>query len=178
MTAVRAPDARAVAAAAESLERQLRPAVDQDWSVQAGDLIWTVRDVVDHLADVCGFYSLHLGAQSPDRLRVDVRPHPAASNAERLAVAAAATRLLTATIRAAPPRATGWHFGGPADATGFASLACNELLVHGWDIARGLGLPWETDDELCGRVLSRTFPAVPVSDIAWPALASANGRCP
>lgn len=132
-------DARSVIQAADSLVAQLRPAVDNDWSTRAGALTWSVREVIDHLVDVCGFNSIHLAARSPKRLPVDVRPHLAASNDQRLDTLAATARVLVSTDVVAEDGATGWHFTGPTDASGFAHLACNELLVHGWGRRPGPG---------------------------------------
>jgi hypothetical protein len=165
-----------VLAAADSLERQLRPTVDADWSQQAWHLTWAVWEVVDHLADVCGYYAIHLGAGSPDRLLVDVRPYLHASNDQRLDVVIATSRLLAAIIDSADHDTKGWHFDRPTDAEGFAGLACNELLVHGWDITESLDLSWEADETLCARVLDSTFPAVRTRNGSWPTLLSANGR--
>lgn len=161
---------------ADSLVRQLRPAAKRDWSDPAGKLSWTVRDVIDHLVDVAGFYSIHLAAGSAARLRVDVRPHPTATNDQRLDAVAASHRLLAVTIDAADARTTAWHLAGRTDATGFAGLACNELLVHGWDAAQGLRLPWHADEELCRQVLTQRFPAVTPHGSHWPTLLAANGR--
>ena len=171
-------DARSVVQAADSLVAQLRPAVDNDWSTRAGALTWSVREVIDHLVDVCGFYSIHLAARSPKRLPVDVRPHLAASNDQRLDTLAATARLLASTVVVAEDGATGWHFTGPTDASGFAHLACNELLVHGWDAAQGLALPWQVDEDLCERTLRRTFSAASDSPEPWLTLLSVNGRDP
>jgi len=107
-----APTAQDLLVAAGWVEQLLRPLVTAEWSVPAGELEWSVRQVVDHLVDVCGFYAIHLAAQSDRRLRVDVTPHPQAGNDERLDVLAATGRLLAVTISAADPTATGWHFMG------------------------------------------------------------------
>jgi hypothetical protein len=61
---------------------------------------------------MCGFYAIHLAANSARRLRVDVTPHPQVGNGERLDVLAAAGRLSAATIGTADPTATGWHVTG------------------------------------------------------------------
>ena len=91
---------------------------------------------------------------------------------------AATARLLASTVVVAEDGATGWHFTGPTDASGFANLACNELLVHGWDAAQGLALPWQVDEDLCERTLRRTFSAASDSPEPWLTLLSVNGRDP
>jgi hypothetical protein len=171
-----APTAQDVLVAAGWVEQLLRPLVTAEWSVPAGELEWSVRQVVDYLVDVCGFYAIHLAAQSDRRLRVDVTPHPQAGNDERLDVLAATGRLLAVTISAADPTATGWHFMGLTNASGFAGLACNELLVHGWDAARGLGIEFSGDDRVSARVLHRIYPEVEYGNTPWAALLAANGR--
>jgi hypothetical protein len=32
----------------------------RDWSARAGELTWTVAEVAAHVADLCGFYAIHL----------------------------------------------------------------------------------------------------------------------
>jgi len=63
-----------------------------------------------------------------------------------------------------------------ADPTGFAAMACDELLVHGRDIAEGWAQPFEPDRDLCARVLARLFPWAPRNTDPWDALRWANGR--
>jgi len=113
-----APAARDVLSEARWVEQLLRPLVIADWSVPAGELEWSVREVVDHLVDVCGFYAIHLAAQSASRLRVDVTTHAQAGNGERLDIVVAIIQLLDDTIGAAGPDAAGWHFSGLTDASG------------------------------------------------------------
>jgi hypothetical protein len=45
------------------------------------------------------------------------------------------------TVDAAGPDDRGCHSDGIADAAGFAAIGCAELLLHGTDVASGLGLP-------------------------------------
>src|SRR5262245_37532380 len=73
-----------------------------DWSARAGDLTWTVADVVAHLADVCGFYAVHLALPSRQRLRFDVRLHPAATPLEQVDTVEALGTHLAQVVRAAP----------------------------------------------------------------------------
>jgi|SRR6266508_2465524 len=67
----------------------------------------------------------------------------------------------------------------PADPEGFAGMGCVEALVHGHDIAQGLGLALDPPREVCTRVLARMFPHA-VADLAdldpWTALLWATGR--
>src|SRR6266508_3123041 len=58
----------------------------------------------------------------------------------------------------------------PADPEGFAGMGCVEALVHGHDIAQGLGLALAPPREVCTRVLARMFPRVPqfVATWRWP----------
>jgi hypothetical protein len=40
-----------------------------------------------------------------------------------------------------------------ADPSGFAAMACDELLIHSWDAAQGRAVPLSPDQRLAGRVL-------------------------
>lgn len=57
-------------------------------------------------------------------------------------------------------------------------MACDELLVHGDDAARGLGVSFSTDRRLAAGVLSRVFPwhALSPGEDPWEVLLWANGR--
>lgn len=65
-----------------------------------------------------------------------------------------------------------------ADASGFAALACDELLVHTADIAGTLGASFDPPREVCARVLARLFPWTPHDGDTWAALRWASGRVP
>lgn len=75
-----------------------------------------------------------------------------------------------------PATARGFHPFGTADPSGFAAMACDELLVHTDDAARGLGLAFEPDPTRCERTLRRLFPWAPDDVDPWTALRWANGR--
>ena len=57
-------------------------------------------------------------------------------------------------------------------------MACDELLVHGDDAARGLGVSFEPDRVLAAAVLDRLFPwhRLRPDDDPWRVLLWANGR--
>jgi hypothetical protein len=65
---------------------------------------------------------------------------------------------------------------GSPDPSGFAAMACDELLVHADDAARGLGLAFRPDADLAARVLARLFPWHIAGDDPWRTLLWANGR--
>jgi hypothetical protein len=66
-----------------------------------------------------------------------------------------------------------------ADAEGFAAMGCVETLLHGEDIAQGLGLTLDPPREVSTRVLARLFPDE-AGELAgvdpWDALRWATGR--
>lgn len=166
-------DVREAAAAFCAL---LVPNSAMDWSAPAGQLAWSVTEVVAHVADVCGFYAIHLGTHSRRRLRFDVTLHAGASVSDRVATITGLAEHLARVIAASPPDARAWHHHGLADPAGFAAMACDELLVHGSDIAEAWQQPFEPDLDLCGRVLVRLFPWAPAGVDPWKALRWANGR--
>lgn len=72
--------------------------------------------------------------------------------------------------------ARGFHMAGMADAEGFLGMACVEILVHGADAARGLGVDFTPPDDLCRRTASRLFPWAPSESPGWATLCWATGR--
>ena len=79
-------------------------------------------------------------------------------------------------ITTASPGTRAWHPYGTSDPEGFAAMGVVETLVHGHDVAQGLGLPWEPSADLCARVLNRLFPGAPADAHPWAALLWATGR--
>jgi hypothetical protein len=52
------------------------------------------------------------------------------------------------------------------------------VLVHGADLAAGLGVDFEPPAEVCEHVVRRLFPWAPADAPSWAALRWANGRAP
>jgi hypothetical protein len=154
----------------------LRPLVGQPWTERAGPLEWDVRSTVAHVADALGFYVVHLGARSPERLRFDLAAHAGAPNEAVLDVVEAAAETLAVVAEHATPDARGWHGQGMADRSGFVAMACSELLVHGDDALLGLGSRLDPPADLCGAVVSRLYPAATMDAPAWDRLLWATGR--
>ncbi|MEV6979517.1 maleylpyruvate isomerase N-terminal domain-containing protein [Kitasatospora sp. NPDC093806] len=120
---------------------------------------------------------------------VSVRPFPGGPNnfvfARRedgpeglLQVLAASGGLMVSIARTASPATRAFHPWGLADPAGFAAMSLVETLVHLHDVAEGLGLVWRPPADVCGRVLARLFPDVPLDPAAgpWPTLLWATGR--
>jgi uncharacterized protein (TIGR03083 family) len=167
-------------AAVSTTVTTLRPATDRDWSAPAGALEWDCWHTAEHLGDVLLSYAGQLVAQPTTRfVRFEVYADTDASAAEVLEFAEAGGRILAATVRTSSPQVRGWHPTGMADPEGFAGMGCVEALVHGHDIAQGLGLALEPPRQVCTRVLARLFPhaAADLADLdPWMALLWATGR--
>jgi hypothetical protein len=106
-----------------------------------------------------------------------------ATNAEVLELLVASGRLPSAWYeQPSRPTAASISSFGIADAEGTADIRCIELLVHGGDIAAGLGLRFEPPPDVCARTVARMFPdpeleSLSSRDIApWTKLRWATGR--
>ena len=93
---------------------------------------------------------------------------------EGLAAHDAAAALLAAVLREMPAEARGSH-GQPTDAEEFAAMHGDEVLVHGDDIVRGLGVACTPPPDLARHVRDRLFPWTPAGD-PWTTLLWCNGR--
>ncbi len=154
----------------------LGAAADADWTVAVPDLDWSVAQVVAHAAEGCLWYAIDLAARGDDLQSVEHRVTTKGSNADLVGTLQAYARVVAAVIDASPDSVRGFHPMGAADPSGFAAMACDELLIHTDDAARGLGLSFRPPDDLAVAVLRRLFPWVDVGDDAWEQLRWANGR--
>ncbi|HMH91838.1 MAG TPA: maleylpyruvate isomerase N-terminal domain-containing protein [Streptosporangiaceae bacterium] len=153
-------------AAVSAVGAALRPATDGDWSARAGSLEWDCWHTAEHIGDCLLSYVGQLAIQPDARyVRFLASAETDASPAEVLEFAEAGGRILAATVRAAPPQARAYHPTGMADPEGFAAMGCVEALVHGHDIAQGLGVRLDPPRGLCRAVLARLFPEAP-ADLA------------
>jgi hypothetical protein len=160
-------------------DQALRPVVDRDWTRQAGDVEWDCRHTAEHVGDCLLSYAAQL-VTAPVKGYVPMLAtvEDGASNADALDVALTGGRLLAAAVRTTGPDVRAFHPTGLADAAGFAAMGCVELLMHGEDIATGLGVPERIDPprDVCARVLARLFPEQDVEGDAWQALRWCAGR--
>jgi uncharacterized protein (TIGR03083 family) len=165
-----------VLAAADACHDFLQQAVGADWGVPVPGLDFTVTSVVAHAVNSPLWYALDLWSGTSDDAAFDLNVRVDAPNTALLASLRAAARVCAASVDAAPPETRGFHPEGAADPSGFAAMACDELLVHTNDAARGLGLRFSPDPDLAGRVLSRLFPWHDPGDDPWRMLLWANDR--
>lgn len=162
--------------AAALTRRTLAPALDRNWSVRAGDLDWSCRRTLDHIADSLALYAAYLATRARDRLPIARSGDPSLALPDLLTVVEAAAAVLTEVARVAPPGTRAFHPAGLADISGYVALGCEEILLHTDDIAQGLGLPFRPPDDLTSRVLTRLFPWAPAEGDVWAALRWATGR--
>ena len=121
---------------ASAVERLIRRAGKDDWDKPTPCTDWSVRGLVNHI--VRGnlmLSSIMLGEPAPDRSLDHLGDDPAE------AYRASVHRFRDA---AAAPGALEQRFPTPlGEQSGrfLVHMRINELLVHGWDLARALGLP-------------------------------------
>lgn len=162
--------------AAAACEELLGSALEVDWRVQVPGMDWTVSKTVAHATSACLWYAVDLWSGPSDDAAFDLSVKEEASNASLLLSLRNAARLCAASVEAAPPGTRGFHPSGSPDPSGFAGMACDELLVHTADAARGLGVPFEVESGLAARVLARLFPWHEAGEDPWQTLLWANNR--
>lgn len=115
-----------------------------DWAAPSPCDGWTVRDVANHLVDaMCTFAAAVDGGPGED-----TGDDPAG------AYRAAADRCLAVFGDPAVLAASHPFPFGPTPGSVIARISVSESLVHGWDVARGAGLPYEPAPEVVDRVLA------------------------
>jgi uncharacterized protein (TIGR03083 family) len=154
----------------------LRGSMAGDWNASVPGLDFSVLEVVAHLAETCLWYAIDLAAAGEDLKSVEHRVKPDTSPADVVETFAAFATVVAAVIETTPSTARGFHPFGMADPSGFAAMACDEMLIHTNDAARGLGLAFHPDPDLAAGVLHRLFPWVTSITDPWEQLRWANGR--
>ena len=165
-----------VRVAAEAFTSALAPAVsDGDWDRRAGKLRWSCRHTLAHVVDCLYWYASNLARRSThDAGSPDVADDsPLDFHLDSVRSGAA---LLALAVDTADEDARGFHSFGMADRSGFAAMGCDEVLIHGNDIAGGLGVEFAPPGGVAERTLRRLFPWTPPDNDPWQGLLWANGR--
>ncbi len=138
------------------------------WDRPAAPTTWTAARALGHVADALVFYAGQVARRADRRLPGlrDGRDAPPGEQREDVVTAAS---LLAGQLRdLGAGRA--WHPSGSADASGWAGMAVTEVLVHGTDVARALGVPLALPREVCARTVARVFPWAGPGDVPAPDL--------
>lgn len=158
----------------------LATGVERDWSVAAGELEWSCEFTVEHAGQALMHWSSQLAVRAETRyVRWRSQLQEGAPPEGMIDFLEAAGRILAIVARATPADVRAFHPWGIADPDGFAGMGCLEVLLHGKDIADGLGLPYDPPEDICAKVLSRMFAHQTdnLQTVApWPALQWASGR--
>ncbi|MDG4801288.1 hypothetical protein [Micromonospora sp. WMMD980] len=166
--------------AAACVATALGPVTGADWSRRAGGLEWDCRRTAEHLADTLLSYAAQVVSRPADRfVRLAVVLEPDASPAETVECVTCAAKLLALAVRGTPAGVRAFHPSGQADPAGFAAMGVAEVLLHGEDIAVGLGTAVDPSRPVCERVVARLFPDVApgLADVdPWIALRWCVGR--
>jgi uncharacterized protein (TIGR03083 family) len=170
---VRGDDVREALAVCTSA---LRPHLDADWSAPVPGLDFTVSSVLAHASLGPLWYALDLWAGPTDSARYTLGYADDAPPAALLAGLTQSAQVCAATIDAAPPDLLGFHPMGSPDRSGFAAMACAELLIHTDDALRGLSTRLDAPDPLAAAVVERLFPAVVPGPDPWQSLLWAHER--
>ncbi|MFD5091335.1 hypothetical protein ACFWMR_12085 [Amycolatopsis thailandensis] len=166
-------------AAIGSVTAGLGQASGRDWSAVPGTGELTAWQTAEHLGDCLISYAGLLIARPslPRFVCFEAVAEATAQPWELLEFVTVGGRVLGAVLRTTDPDVRAYHPSGEADIEGFAGMGCVEVLVHGEDMARGLGVTLDPPRDLCSRVLARMFPDVDAGDVdPWTALLWATDR--
>lgn len=171
----------ALLAQGQLISAQLQALVESGpwWPVEAPGLEWTSRQAVDHLCNTLAFYVNHAVTEADAHLpRIRSVGDVDLSDRDLARTVGTWTLLLHGVLSSWVAGSRGWHRLGRPDAEGYVALACNELLVHAYDVHAAHGVQLTAPHDVCARLLARLFPDVPraVHDNAWQRLLRANGR--
>ncbi|MBB6346444.1 hypothetical protein ACWGH8_13905 [Nonomuraea muscovyensis] len=170
-------DGTTLARAADECGGFLRAAADREWAaIPVPGMDRNVAQVVAHISECLFWYSTDLVAGDRELDTVEMSVRPGSEPADLVATLATSAALLTRVVDTTPPEARGWHPHGLADASGFAAMACDELLVHTADAGQALGRAFTPSADLAEATLRRLFPWAPSGTDPWTTLLWANGR--
>jgi uncharacterized protein (TIGR03083 family) len=169
-------DGSVVLRTAEECREFLNSVEDQDWTTPIPGMDWTVGRVVAHISECLLWYSTDLVAGERELSTMEMRVRPDSERADLAVTLSSFAMVLSRVIDGTAPQARGWHPYGLADASGFAAMACDEMLVHTADVGQALRRTFVPSEELSDATLRRLFPWAPTDTDPWTTLLWANGR--
>lgn len=133
---------------------------------------WTVGEAAAHLVTGAREYRAYFEGRASDVERVDqvagvnqsyLADYPE-RDPSRIAgdLSPAFEDLLRAYDAAGPDAMLSWHVGSKVRAGDALGVILGELLVHGWDIAQGLGRPWAIEPDDAVTVLLASLSIAPL----------------
>jgi uncharacterized protein (TIGR03083 family) len=152
------PSGRHVTEAASVCSAALEKVGSERWSTDIPDLNWTVARAVAHAAESCLWYAIDFAARGTDLLTVEHQVRFDREPSRLVATVRTYVSILADVLDSAPDAQRGFHPMGLADRSGFAAMACDELLVHTWDAANALGVGFDPPVGLAEATLLRLFP--------------------
>jgi uncharacterized protein (TIGR03083 family) len=165
-----------VRAAVEVCVAALTPRLDDDWSAPVPGLDFTVSSVLAHASLSSLWYALDMWAGETDSAGFMLAVADDAVPSALIAGLRQAGSACAASLDAAPADLRGYHPAGAPDPSGFAAMACAELLVHTDDALRGLGTRLDPPRPLAAAVLARLFPGHEADADPWQTLLWAHAR--
>lgn len=149
------------------------------WQSPAAHVDWNCWRTAEHIAADFAHYAAQIIGQPRDHyVRFSFDTSRAMTPDQLREVVRVSAGMLAAAVRTADPDCTGWHPHGHFTAAGFAAIGAAEGLIHGHDIAAGLGMAWAPKPKLCEQVLAAVFPNAqrPAGLTALTALLIETGR--
>lgn len=154
----------------------LRPAADRDWTVLAGSLEWDCAFTVAHVAGALTKYTLYLAAATTRWSPLVTNAHAQASPDTLLDGVEIGAASLVFVASHVDDATRGYHAWGMSDRSASLARGAEEVLVHGWDVAQGLGLAFDPPAEVCAAVVARRYPWAGDAADPWATLLVASGR--
>lgn len=131
----------------------LTPLASRDWTAPVPDLEWNCDMTLRHMIRAQSIYAAHLATRATRRLPMSRELDPGLEIDALLDNLRTQVSVLAAVIRDAPPEARAWHNSGMTDPSAYCAMACDELIVHTWDIGRGLGEQFDLPAAVCARLV-------------------------
>jgi Mycothiol maleylpyruvate isomerase N-terminal domain len=169
-------DAKLVRQASSECTSFLDSLTDRDWTARIPDMDWDVSTAIGHAAAALIWYSMDLRAGVDELMTPEIGVKPDSDPRELVRTIRTASYVLASVIENTGPEVRGFHGWGMADASGFRGMACDELLVHTDDAARGLGTEFSPSPEIARITVERLFPWAHSGEDPWATLKWANGR--